>query len=80
MVYTLLHDARRKLRGTLADLLGRPGPGPGCDACVGVMDEVAEAQASGDDQWARRFPEVPTHLRNCTACREDVDGLRTALD
>jgi hypothetical protein len=45
-----------------------------------MMDEVAEAQASGDDQWARRFPEVPTHLRNGTACREDVDGLRTALD
>jgi len=50
VAYTLLHDARRKLRGALADLLGRPGPGPGCHACVGVMDEVAEAQASGDDQ------------------------------
>ena len=61
-------------------VLGHPGPDPGCDACFDVMDEVAEAQAAGDDQWSRRFPDVATHLLNCAACGEDIDGLRCALE
>jgi hypothetical protein len=63
---------------TLQNLLGRPGTDPGCDACFDVMDEVAEAQAHGEDT-VRRFPEFAAHLRDCAACREDFDGLRAQL-
>ena len=59
-------------------LLGHPGPDPGCVACFDVMDQVAESQAAGED-WAARLPAVAHHVRDCAACREDLDGLRRAL-
>jgi hypothetical protein len=59
-------------------LLGHPGPDPGCEACFEVMDQVAEAQAAGEDV-TRRFPEVAAHLHDCPACREDLEGLRAYL-
>jgi hypothetical protein len=34
--------------------------------------------ATGQD-IARRFPEVAAHLRDCAACREDIEGLRAYL-
>lgn len=59
-------------------LLGHPGRDPGCDAVFELMDEYAELRAGGEDA-ARRLPEVAAHLRDCTACREDVEGLEALL-
>jgi hypothetical protein len=42
------------------------------------MDEVAEAQAAGEDIH-QRFPEVAAHVRDCADCREDLEGLRANL-
>lgn len=61
------------------DMLGHSAPDHGCDACFEVMDEVAEAQAAGED-ISRRFPEVAAHVRDCAACREDLEGLRAHLE
>jgi len=61
------------------DMLGHSVPDHGCDACFKVMDEVAEAQAAGED-ISRRFPEVAAHVRDCAACREDLEGLRAHLE
>ena len=61
------------------DLLGHPGPDPGCEACFAVMDEVAEAEAAGEDV-AERFPAVAAHVRDCAACREDLAGLLASLE
>lgn len=59
-------------------LLGHSGRDPGCDACFEAMDEYAELRAGGEDA-AGRLPEVAAHLRDCAACREDVDGLEALL-
>lgn len=61
------------------DMLGHSASDHGCDACFEVMDEVAEAQAAGED-ISRRFPEVAAHVRDCAACREDLEGLRAHLE
>ena len=62
----------------LHELLGRPSDDPGCAACFDVMDEAAEALAAGED-ISRRFAHVAAHVRDCAACREDLEGLRTYL-
>ncbi len=67
-----------KQRATIQRLLGHSGRDPGCDACFEVMDEYAELRAGGEDA-AGRLPEVAAHLRDCAACREDLDGLEALL-
>jgi len=62
----------------LIDLLGEPGEDPGCDACFAVMDLYAELVAAGRDA-AGQLPDVARHLRSCSACREDVEGLIATL-
>jgi hypothetical protein len=58
---------------------GHDGHDPGCDAAFAVMDEYAEAGAAGRDA-AAEHPGVARHLRDCAACREDVEGLRRLLE
>lgn len=51
---------------------------PGCDAAFEALDRYIEALLRGDDVTAT-YADVVTHLRNCSACREDAEGLLAAL-
>ena len=62
----------------LQRLLGSGRRDLGCDAGFEVLDRYAEARLRGDDV-EQAFPEIVTHLENCAACREDVEGLLAAL-
>ena len=62
----------------LRRLLGNARRDLGCDAGFEVLDRYAEAQLRGENV-AQTFPEIVAHLENCTACREDVEGLLAAL-
>ena len=50
----------------------------GCDGALEVIDAYCEAVLRGDDA-AQRFPAYAVHMRYCTACREDTDGLLAAI-
>ena len=58
----------------LERLLGKDGSDPGCDDAGQLMDEYCEAVARGEP-LSTRFDEFLTHMSNCVACREDVEGL-----
>lgn len=45
----------------------------GCAETFEILDRFAERMASNDAQ--QRFPDVAAHLRACTSCSEDLDGL-----
>lgn len=62
----------------LRKLLGNARRDLGCDAGFEVIHRYAEALLCGDNV-EQMFPEVVAHLENCTACREDVDGLLAAI-
>jgi hypothetical protein len=58
----------------LERLLGKEGSDPGCDDSGLLMDEYCDLIARGDAA-SDRFDEFLTHMRNCAACREDMEGL-----
>jgi hypothetical protein len=62
----------------LKRLLGSPRQDLGCEAAFAVMDRYAEALLRGETV-EQAFPAVVAHLENCPACREDTEGLLTAL-
>ncbi len=62
----------------LRRLLGNARRDSGCDVGFAVMDRHVEAVLRGENV-ERVFPEVVAHLENCTACREDVEGLLAAI-
>jgi hypothetical protein len=62
----------------LQRLLGNALSDPGCDDAFEVAHRYAEALLRGENV-AEAFPEVVVHLENCTACREDLEGLLAAL-
>jgi predicted anti-sigma-YlaC factor YlaD len=62
----------------LDKLLGADGADPGCDAAGELMDAYCEAVSSGEPLSAR-FEEFVRHMHNCTACREDIEGLLAML-
>jgi len=62
----------------LRKLLGSADPDPGCDGAGELMDEYCELVARGEPLPAR-LAAFLTHMANCTACREDTDGLLAAL-
>jgi hypothetical protein len=63
---------------TLAGFLGSEDRDPGCEAGFQLLDEYCEAVRRGEDV-ARRYPELVTHIANCTACREDTEGMLAAV-
>ena len=65
-------------RDPLEGLLGHTGRDPGCDASFAQFDLYCDAARRGEDV-ERLFPEFVNHIRNCTACREDTEGLLAAL-
>lgn len=62
----------------LEKLFGSDDPDPGCDRSGDLMDEYCELVHRGDPV-SDRFAEFLTHIANCTACREDTEGLLAAL-
>lgn len=65
-------------RDALDRLLGSGDRDPGCEGAFEVLDQYCDAVKRGDDA-ARLFPDFVTHIRNCAACREDTEGLLSAL-
>lgn len=63
---------------TLDPLLGSEGRDPGCDAGFELLDQYCEAVRRGDDV-TRLYPELVTHIQNCSDCREDTEALLAAL-
>jgi hypothetical protein len=63
---------------TLDRLLGTNDWDPGCEAAFEVLDRYVEAIRRGAPP-AREYSAFLTHLRNCAACREDTEGLLSAL-
>jgi hypothetical protein len=64
-------------RQRLVELLRAQHGDAGCDAGVGILDEYVDMELRGEDP-AERFPGTATHLRVCSGCRADHDGLLEA--
>ena len=64
---------------SLERLLGLPGPDPGCDAGFAQLERYCDAVRRGE-KVERQFPDLVRHIQNCTACREDTEGLLAALE
>jgi hypothetical protein len=62
----------------LERVFGSDDPDPGCDRSGELMDEYCELVHRGD-RVSDRFEAFLTHIANCTACREDTEGLLAAL-
>lgn len=59
-------------------LLGSPNTDPGCDEAGELMDVYCELVSRGEPV-SDRYAEFLTHMSNCTACREDMEGLLAML-
>jgi hypothetical protein len=59
-------------------LLGSDDSDPGCEDAGELMDAYCEAVARGEPV-SDRYAEFLTHMGNCTACREDMEGLLAML-
>ena len=65
-------------RRTVEHLVGPAGPELGCDECFEALDAYVELELAGvaaGDQ----MPPMRTHLRGCSACRDDHDSLLALL-
>ena len=63
---------RPELKQALGRLLGPAEPEIGCDECFERLDEYVESRAR--DQH-HTDPAMDAHLRGCSACREEAEGL-----
>jgi hypothetical protein len=62
----------------LQQLLGSIDPDPGCEDSGELMDAYCELMCRGEP-LSDRYAEFLTHIANCTACREDTEGLLAVL-
>jgi len=62
----------------LQRILGSEHSDPGCDEAGELMDAYCELVARGDPV-SDQFDAFVTHMRNCDACREDMEGLLAML-
>ena len=62
---------------TLEDLLLADPKDPGCQACFEFIAQYVELELAGKDA-AAAYPGLAAHLRCCSACRLDHDGLLEA--
>jgi hypothetical protein len=58
-------------------LLGAQEGDAGCDAGVPIMDRYVEIELCGEDP-SERFPGTAIHLRVCSGCQADHDGVLEA--
>ncbi len=61
----------------LDQLLGTDEGDAGCGAGEDILDAYVELELTGEDP-ARVFPGTAAHLKSCSACRADHDGLLEA--
>ena len=59
-------------------LLGSSHADPGCDRAGELMDAYCELVSRGDP-ISDGYAEFLTHMQNCPACREDMEGLLAFL-
>ena len=59
-------------------LLGSPLADPGCDEAGELMDSYCDLVSHGEPVSAA-YSEFLTHMANCVACREDMEGLLALL-
>jgi hypothetical protein len=59
-------------------LLGSAHDDPGCNEAGELMDAYCELVSRGEPVTAQ-YDEFITHMSNCAACREDMEGLLAAL-
>jgi len=62
----------------LQKLLGSGDLDPGCEHAGELMDAYCELVARGEPV-SDRYAEFLTHMHNCIACREDMEGLLAML-
>lgn len=61
----------------LQELLRSEDGDPGCEAGIEILDAYVELELAGEDP-ASTYPGTAIHLRSCSACRTDHDGLLDA--
>ncbi len=61
----------------LDELLSAQHGDGGCDAGAPIMDQYVEIELRGEDPGGR-FPRTAIHLRACSGCRAEHDGLLEA--
>jgi hypothetical protein len=54
--------------------LGSSNADPGCEEAGELMDAYCELVSRGEPV-TEHYAEFLTHMKNCTACREDMEGL-----
>jgi hypothetical protein len=59
-------------------LFGSAHDDPGCNEAGELMDAYCDLVSRGEPPTAR-YDEFLTHMSNCAACREDMEGLLAAL-
>jgi hypothetical protein len=59
-------------------LLGSVHDDPGCNDAGELMDAYCELVSRGERVTAQ-YDGFLTHMSNCAACREDMEGLLAAL-
>ena len=62
----------------LQRILGSDNSDPGCDEAGELMDAYCERVARGEPV-SDDFAAFLTHMSNCEACREDMEGLLAML-
>lgn len=62
----------------LQRILGNADSDPGCDEAGELMDAYCECVARGDPV-SDHYAAFLTHMSNCAACREDMEGLLAML-
>lgn len=55
-------------------MLGSSDTDPGCDEAGELMDAYCELVSRGEPV-SEQYDKFRTHMSNCTACREDMEGL-----
>lgn len=61
----------------LDELLRAEEGDAGCNAGIPIMDQYVEIELRGEDP-RQRFPGTALHLRVCSGCRADHDGVLEA--
>ncbi len=57
---------------------GDVSPSPACQACEDMLDQYVDEELAGKDA-AKLFPDVNTHLNECTSCQESYQELKALL-